>query len=195
MPVTPEEVETLSSPTDTSTVVFRPGDSPWGQPSPAEPFATPSPAAVETSAPAFEEVFEEEMTPAAAPAPGFEPVVLPPLVVPGPAATHDVAPEPVAYAPEEAPAPHPDEAQPVVPPELSFADVVAAPPEAPAPAPPSGAANVAVPVEMVAQIAQRVVAQISEKVVREVAWEVIPDLAEALIKKEIERLKAELQNT
>ena len=36
------------------------------------------------------------------------------------------------------------------------------------------------------------IAQISEKIVREVAWEVIPDLAEALIKREIERLKAEL---
>ena len=48
-------------------------------------------------------------------------------------------------------------------------------------------------VEMVEKIAQRVVAQISEKAVREIAWEVIPDLAEALIKQEIERLKAELQ--
>ncbi len=51
------------------------------------------------------------------------------------------------------------------------------------------------PNDMVAQIAQRVVAQISEKVVRQIAWEVIPDLAEGLIKKEIERLKAELQQT
>ena len=50
-----------------------------------------------------------------------------------------------------------------------------------------------VPVEMVSQIAQRVVAQISEKAIREIAWEVIPDLAEALIKREIERLTAELQ--
>jgi len=37
-----------------------------------------------------------------------------------------------------------------------------------------------------------VVTQISERIIREIAWEVIPDLAEALIKKEIERLKAEL---
>jgi formiminotetrahydrofolate cyclodeaminase len=59
----------------------------------------------------------------------------------------------------------------------------------------AGAAGVSVPVDMVSQIAQRVVAQISEKVIREVAWEVIPDLAEVLIKKEIERLKAELQRT
>ena len=187
MPVTPEEAETLSAPADTSTVVFRAGDSPWGQPSPAEPFATPSPAAIETSAPAFEEVFEEEIPPAVAPAPAFEPVVLPPLMVPEPASVLAVAPGPVASAPEEAPELHPDGAEPVLPPEVSFADVAPAPPEAPAPAPPSGAANVAVPVEMVAQI--------SERVVREVAWEVIPDLAEALIKKEIERLKAELQNT
>jgi hypothetical protein len=34
---------------------------------------------------------------------------------------------------------------------------------------------------------------VSDKVVREIAWEVIPDLAEALIKREIERLKDELQ--
>jgi CheY-like chemotaxis protein len=59
----------------------------------------------------------------------------------------------------------------------------------------AGASGVSVPVDMVSQIAQRVVAQISEKVIREVAWEVIPDLAEVLIKKEIERLKAELQRT
>jgi hypothetical protein len=78
--------------------------------------------------------------------------------------------------------------------EESFSSVAPAEPP-PAAAPPSHAAEVAVPVEQVAQIAQRVVAQISEKVVREVAWEVIPDLAEALLKKEIERLKAELQQT
>jgi hypothetical protein len=78
------------------------------------------------------------------------------------------------------------------PEEVSFADVRPLEPEAPAP-PPSQAAEVAVPMEQVAQIAQRVVAQISERVVREVAWEVIPDLAEALIRKEIERLRAELE--
>jgi len=77
--------------------------------------------------------------------------------------------------------------------EASFADLGAAEePVAPAPVP-SGAAEVAVPVDMVEKIAQRVVAQVSERVVREIAWEVIPDLAEALIKKEIERLKAELE--
>jgi len=63
----------------------------------------------------------------------------------------------------------------------------------PAPPPASEAAALSVPVEMVEKIAQRVVAQISEKTVRQIAWEVIPDLAEALIKQEIERLKAELQ--
>ena len=76
----------------------------------------------------------------------------------------------------------------------SFADVAPAELE-PAPAPASEAAALSVPVEMVEKIAQRVVAQISEKAVREIAWEVIPDLAEALIKQEIERLKAELQKT
>jgi CheY-like chemotaxis protein len=74
----------------------------------------------------------------------------------------------------------------------SVAPTGGAPPEPDAAA---SAAAVSVPVDMVSQIAQRVVAQISEKVIREVAWEVIPDLAEVLIKKEIERLKAELQRT
>ena len=59
----------------------------------------------------------------------------------------------------------------------------------------SVAGEVNVPVDMVEKIAQRVVAQISEKVIREIAWEVIPDLAEALIKREIDRLKAELQQS
>jgi CheY-like chemotaxis protein len=76
----------------------------------------------------------------------------------------------------------------------SFADLSEGEDEAASPAPPvSEAAGVSVPVDMVEKIAQRVVAQISEKAVREIAWEVIPDLAEALIKQEIERLKAELQ--
>jgi hypothetical protein len=77
--------------------------------------------------------------------------------------------------------------------ESSFDGVLAPEPEPLAA--PSHAGEVGVPAEHVAQIAQRVVAQISEKVVREVAWEVIPDLAETLIKQEIERLKAELQQT
>jgi CheY-like chemotaxis protein len=75
----------------------------------------------------------------------------------------------------------------------SFADLSDGDEPAPPAAPVSEAAGVSVPVEMVEKIAQRVVAQISEKAVREIAWEVIPDLAEALIKQEIERLKAELQ--
>jgi CheY-like chemotaxis protein len=78
--------------------------------------------------------------------------------------------------------------------ESSFSSV--APQVAPEPPPAaSAAAEVGVPVDMVEKIAQRVVAQISEKVIREIAWEVIPDLAENLIKKEIDKLKAELQQT
>ena len=76
-------------------------------------------------------------------------------------------------------------------PASSFSDLT----PAAAPAASSIAGEVAVPKDMVETIAQRVVAQISEKVVREIAWEVIPDLAEALIKQEIERLKAELHRT
>jgi hypothetical protein len=104
------------------------------------------------------------------------------------------APEPVRRAPEpEKRAPEPLS---VAPPamESSFSSVT--PASAPSPAvAPSEAAEVGVPVDMVEKIAQRVVAQISEKVIREIAWEVIPELAENLIKKEIDRLKAELQQT
>jgi len=101
---------------------------------------------------------------------------------------------PAARAVEAAPPPPPPPRfEPKAMPE-SFADLAPhfAEPE-PAPPPPSESAALSVPVEMVEKIAQRVVAQISEKAVREIAWEVIPDLAEALIKQEIERLKAELQ--
>jgi hypothetical protein len=108
---------------------------------------------------------------------------------PEPQPVRAMAPPPARVAPSRA-----SEAPAGQSPE-SFADVVpAVEPEAPPPAP-SEAAAVAVPVDMVEKIAQRVVAQISERVVREIAWEVVPDLAEALIKQEIDRLKAELQKT
>ena len=104
-------------------------------------------------------------------------------------------PEPPRRAPEpEKRAPEPLFAAP--PPALESSFSAVAPESAPEPRPAlSAAAEVGVPVDMVEKIAQRVVAQISEKVIREIAWEVIPDLAENLIKKEIEKLKAELQQT
>jgi CheY-like chemotaxis protein len=162
-------------------------------------------AAAET--PLFEEVFEEDEVlsepiveaapelPPAAPAPPPPPIHVapqpPPLPPPAPPVVAAPPPPPPAPPVVVAPPPLP-EPEPML--EESFASVAPpAPPEVPAA--PSHAAEVAVPVEQVAQIAQRVVAQISEKVVREVAWEVIPDLAEALLKKEIERLKAELLQT
>jgi CheY-like chemotaxis protein len=111
-----------------------------------------------------------------------------------PAARHDAGSLPgvSAHEPEKR-APEPREvAPPAV--ESSFAAVAStSAPESPAVS--SLAAEVGVPVDMVEKIAQRVVAQISEKVIREIAWEVIPDLAENLIKKEIDKLKAELQQT
>ncbi|MEO8362512.1 MAG: response regulator, partial [Vicinamibacteria bacterium] len=55
-------------------------------------------------------------------------------------------------------------------------------------------AEVAVPVDMVQQIAQRVISQVSERVIREIAWDVIPMLAEKLIKAEIERIKARAES-
>ncbi len=97
-----------------------------------------------------------------------------------------------AHEPEKR-APEPRE---VTPPAVESSFAAVAPTSAPeSPAVSSLAAEVGVPVDMVEKIAQRVVAQISEKVIREIAWEVIPDLAENLIKKEIDRLKAELQQT
>ena len=120
---------------------------------------------------------------------------------PEPLPTEAPIPEPVVPALERVvplqaaaiPMPPPPEAKAAPQPE-SFAGVAPPAPEPVEPAP-SLSAEVPVPNDMVAQIAQRVVAQISEKVVRQIAWEVIPDLAEGLIKKEIERLKAELQET
>ena len=182
-----------------STVVFRGGEtSPWSQPTTELSFEMRAQAMAKqqseaVSAPVFEEVVEEEGV--------------------APAEPDALEPEPVAEAVFEPPPPPPVFVPP--PPPAVFERVVAVAPAAPpvekepeesfaALAPPprpvevpaaSAAAEVAVPVDQVAQIAQRVVAQISEKVVREVAWEVIPDLAEALIKKEIERLKAELDRS
>ena len=148
------------------------------EPEPPRPFAVPPPLPLSaTPAP-----------PAADPmrihTPLSTPVVSAPPPPPPPAILHpSVAPAP--------PAPPPARPEPV--PAESFADV--APPIEETTMPPSvsEAAALGVPVEMVEKIAQRVVAQISEKAVRDIAWEVIPELAEALIKQEIERLKAELQ--
>jgi hypothetical protein len=198
--------------------MFRANDVHWS-PAPADassPDSTSAPAV--DAVPAFDEVFEAELQAGVsdgpdevqgesfgstipftshvpAPPPEMEPVfemalgseARPEAVAPEPAA---VVPEPVAIVSPPAMA----SAPPDLPEEISFAEVSPAPAAKPV-ALPSAAAEVAVPVDMVAQIAQRVVSQISEKMVREVAWEVIPDLAEALIKKEIERLRAELQNS
>ena len=162
----------------------------------------------------FEEVLEEEVESLvgaepsidALPEPFAAPAPPPPVEMHAPSAPPEKPPSTAIPEPEvEAPAP-----EPVVPAPLSHEPSVpalaggepsaiesfvgVAPVEEAAPAP-SLSAEIAVPSDMVAQIAQRVVAQISEKVVRQIAWEVIPDLAEGLIKKEIERLTAELQQT
>ena len=212
--MTAEEAQTLaetpSADVSSSTVMFRANDVHW-PPAPAD--APPprhvdvAPAHPADAVPAFDEVFEAELQAGVSEAPGeargesfgstipFASHTAPPPE-PEPEPVFDLAagparPEPPSVAAPVAVAPA---ALPDLPEEISFAEVAAAPAAKPI-ALPSAAAEVAVPVDMVAQIAQRVVSQISEKMVREVAWEVIPDLAEALIKKEIERLKAELQNT
>ena len=142
--------------------------------SPAAP-SVPSAAAPETVGEGFGWVRQADL-PGTPPAPPH----------PSPFASRS-APEPEKRAPEpreEAPSP-----------ESSFSAVADEDASVSETTPASVAAEVGVPVDMVEKIAQRVVAQISEKVIREIAWEVIPDLAESLIKKEIDRLKAELLQT
>jgi CheY-like chemotaxis protein len=144
---------------------------PWAQPTVEVPLEARAQASVESSG-GFGEPFPERPAPAREPAPA-------------PAAAFAAAPAPKPAEPPSAP--------PVPPPptqEVSFSDLST--PEPAVEKPRSVTSEVPVPVDMVEQIAQRVVAQISEKVIREIAWEVIPDLAEALIRKEIDRLKAEI---
>jgi CheY-like chemotaxis protein len=208
-----------------STVVFRPSAIPWTQqPTLEVPLEVRAQASIESAqalppspveeATVFEEVLEEEVESLVGAEPAIEPL-LEPLETPAPEpAVEAAAPVPTAELPSpphpepvvEAPAPEPvvpalAHEMPVPMPAAaaeataieSFVGV--APVDEPISTEPSVSAEISVPNDMVAQIAQRVVAQISEKVVRQIAWEVIPDLAEGLIKKEIERLKAELQQT
>jgi CheY-like chemotaxis protein len=221
MDVSPEESSTLHGESDAIDDM----PAPWAQPTVEVPLEMRAQASVESAAaaaasePAFDEVFEEEPS-APAPPPsaatftpdvhpravqedfgfGHEDVVASPAApsVPPAAAPEYVSPNPSPFAarsPEpEKRAPEPLEVAPPLP-ESSFSSVAHEEAAAADSVPASVAAEVGVPVDMVEKIAQRVVAQISEKVIREIAWEVIPDLAESLIKKEIDRLKAELQQT
>jgi CheY-like chemotaxis protein len=184
--VSPEEQASLEPPPRVvdsgATVMFAAVNPPVWSPPPAEaprPEPAPAPAAPERTM--FEEVFEEDL----APAPAEEASAPPPLAASNPVISAP-APEPQLEELASVAALENDEQD-------SFADL--GPPVTRVEEMPSAAAEVAVPVDQVAQIAQRVVGQISEKVIREIAWEVIPDLAEALIRKEIERLKSELQQT
>ncbi len=167
LPVSAEEAASLQGPAEVSPE--RTGA--WAQPTVEVPLEERARASVDArmeSEVLFEEVFDE-------PAPATEPEA--PAVL-------------SAYAPAE---PEPDVTPPAVAraPVETFADL-AVEEAADEPRPESRAAQVGVQADVVSQIAQSVVAQISEKVIREIAWEVIPDLAETLIKKEIERLKADL---
>lgn len=152
---------------------------PWAQPTVEVPLEMRAQAGVQSAqaaADGFEEVFEDE------PVVAVSPFAASP---PEPSAPSPAAP-PTAFA-----APPPARETP----DSSFRDIAPAEQEDQMSISRSVAGEVNVPVDMVEKIAQRVVAQISEKVIREIAWEVIPDLAEALIKREIDRLKAELQQS
>jgi len=217
LPMSSEEVATLrgAAPAASAPPARTPARVPlWTQQTMEVPLEARARASMEAvhmdNEPVFEEVFEPTPTPASRPAPPAPAMPPPPAVAP--------APPPVSSMPALArPAPprpsHEDPAT-LSPPSRAAGAAVRSPvpsaaparAEAAVPAPPANsgvappaaaaaASGVSVPVDMVSQIAQRVVAQISEKVIREITWEVIPDLAEAVIKKEIERLKAELQRT
>jgi CheY-like chemotaxis protein len=180
-PVAPVAAAPQATPADT--LFFRGAGATWGQATVEVPLEDRAQASVESAQaaaaaePVFEEVFEELHEPPTAELPAQPEPARPLEAQAAPAPVLEPAPEPVVE-------------------EESFADVSPLPPIEIGAAPrTSNAAEVAVPVDMVSQIAQRVVAQISEKVIREIAWEVVPELAESLIKKEIERLKAELQQS
>jgi CheY-like chemotaxis protein len=138
------------------------------------------------------------------PSPAPTPVVAPPPVpVPPPApvaAPAPPVPAPVVHAaPAAAPVPMPAPAP--APVEAGAFDSIGEPSPTPAApkvaAPAAGtlpSAEVAVPVDMVQQIAQRVISQVSERVIREIAWDVIPGLAEKLIRAEIEKIKARAES-
>lgn len=192
MPLSDDEAESVSppapkpedaprSPWRVEAPVPSPGrdePAPWAQPTVEVPLEMRAQAGVESAqmaADGFEEVFEDEASPSAATA-----------------RETTAAPSP---APKPSPAAPPAAKEGFGSPDSSFRDVVPAEEEEKTSISRSVAGEVNVPVDMVEKIAQRVVAQISEKVIREIAWEIIPDLAEALIKREIDRLKAELQQT
>jgi CheY-like chemotaxis protein len=206
MPLSDDEAESVSTPPPDS-----PGEpAPWSQPTVEVPLEMRAQAGVESAQLAsegFEEVFDEESSAPPSPArltpsssAGRETSA--PSAPTATSATPSMAPSSAAPptvkegfgwgrdADVPAPAVSPKES-----PDSSFRDVAPAEEEEQTPISRSVAGEVQVPVDMVEKIAQRVVAQISEKVIREIAWEVIPDLAEALIKREIDRLKAELQQT
>ncbi|HRB12311.1 MAG TPA: response regulator [Vicinamibacteria bacterium] len=120
-----------------------------------------------------------------------------PVPAPPPAPVPAPAPPPAVVVPAAAPvapAPTPAAAEAGAFDGLGEPSPAAVPPvSAPAPAA-MPSAEVAVPVDMVQQIAQRVISQVSERVIREIAWDVIPGLAEKLIRAEIERIKARAES-
>jgi CheY-like chemotaxis protein len=197
MPLSDDEAESVSPP---ASKAQDDEPAPWAQPTVEVPLEMRAQAGVEAqmAAKGFEEVFDDDEAPELGAAETAAPSA---PVPPAPAAPTAAAPTPpptaqrgFGFVREEAAAPPPPPVKEgFESPDSSFRDVAPAEEEEQTSISRSVAGEVQVPVDMVEKIAQRVVAQISEKVIREIAWEVIPDLAEALIKREIDRLKAELQ--
>ncbi len=134
----------------------------------------------------------EPTPPAPMPFPDPNEFAAPPLNDPEPA---PVQAAPVMSEPEPPAAPAPMEVidDPFVDPSELVEPVASVPaPAAPAPAVASTSSDEDALVE---RIAQRVVDKLSAEVLQEIAWEVVPDLAEAMIKKEIDALKAKMPNS
>jgi CheY-like chemotaxis protein len=161
LPMTPEESQSLSAPSDdsSSTVMFRAESLPWNTPpapapaaapppAPPAPVVEPSPIAVEpdmmTEVPVFEEVIEEEVefTPAAAPIPP-PPVPFEPL--PPPVFTNQPVGPPSFVAPAPPPPPPPVVMAPPPPPPVVMAPPPSVVYEPPPPPPPPVAERATMP--------------------------------------------------
>ena len=214
LPISAEEAETLAAPNDSPRPTPSQPAQPWTQPTVEVSLEERAQASVEAAQlspePFFEEVFEEE--PVAPPRVEVPPP--PPMVVEHVLLDKEDEPlpglldeeEPIPFQPIPAPATGVQAREkeewtaPPIPVPASLAkEPIASPPPAPANVEPAPVApREPEPLELAdagpvsAEVVSQVVTQISERIIREIAWEVIPDLAEALIKKEIERLKAEL---
>ena len=91
---------------------------------------------------------------------------------------------------EESPAQAPAAPSPEIPPDPVRPEEPEAAPQPSAKT--AGGSQIPATDDLVEQVAQRVIAKLSQEAIQSIAWEVVPDLAEALIRKEIDALKAKI---